>query len=289
MESLSQIETFVCVAEQGSLAGAAKKLKISPAAVSKQITKLEEELGVQLMVRTTRHLSFTDVGMTYLEQAQRIMEEVQASRALVSNMKAVPHGKLKVFSTPHFAGKYITPRIPEFLSRYPDIQLQMEIAERIPHFEQEGIDLMLGASMQASPENIHRRIITTRYVICASPDYLSRYGEPKIPNDLTDHKCLTHSMRRPDNQFYLKKQQSVEFDPYISVNDVKTLIQLAIEGLGIVQLHNYAVKELIHEGKLQEILKEYTRTDVPIYVVLPPRRFTPAKVRAFEDFICSFL
>lgn len=289
MESLSQIETLVCVAEQGSLAGAARILEISPAAVSKQITKLEEQLGVQLLIRTTRKLTFTEIGKTYLEQAQRIMEEVDAARSLVSNMKAVPHGKLKAFSTPHFASQYITPRIPEFLSLYPGIQLQLEIGERIPHFSSEAIDVMLGTSMQANPECIHRRILTTRYAICASPEYLSQHGTPLHPEELSTHHCLTHSMRKPDNQFFLKHNQEVTFKPMIRINDAKTLIDLAVKGLGVVQLHHYAVKQLIRENILEEVLSDYTRKEVPIYVILPPRRFTPNKVRVFVDFICSFL
>lgn len=287
MENLSQIETFVYVAKLGSLVGAARKLNISPAAVSKQITKLEETIGVQLLIRTTRKLTFTEIGETYLLQAQRIMEEVDAARSLVSNMKAVPHGKLKVFTAPYFASKYITPRISEFLSLYPDIDLQLEVGERMPHIESEAIDVILGTSMQANQESIHRRILTTRYAICASPEYLSLHGTPQHPRELLTHKCLTHSMRKPDNQFYLQHKKELTFEPSIRVNDAKTLIDLAVEGLGIVQHHHYAVKKLIYEKKLNEVLGEYTRTDVPIYVILPPRRFTPNKVRVFVDFITS--
>ena len=289
MGRLSQFETLISVAELGSMARAARKLGISPAAVSKQITKLEEELGVQLLIRSTRKLSFTDIGIAYLEQVQRIMEEVEASRSLVANLKAVPYGLLKVFSTPHFASKYITPHVSEFISLYPGIELQLEIGERIPHFEGEKIDIMIGNSMQANEDLIHRRILTTRYAICASPQYFSKYGTPQTPNDLPKHHCLTHSMRRPDHLFYLDRNQTISFHPFIKVNDAKTLIDLALQGIGIVQLHHYAVKELLSEGKLKEILQEDSRTDIPIYYVLPQRRFTPGKVQAFTDFISSFL
>lgn len=289
MNRLSQIESLLLVEKHGSLAGAARELGISSAAVSKQITKLEEDLGIQLLVRTTRKLVFTDIGKAYLEQAQRIMEEINASNALVSQMKAVPYGQLKVFCTPHFAERFVVPHLPRFLELYPEIELQLEIGERIPHFEGENIDVMMGNSMQAGEDLIHRRILTTRYAICASPDYLNKYGLPEKPEHLKQHRILTHSMRRPDNLVYLKNGKEVGFKPYIKANDVKILIKLALSGIGIVQLHHYAVKEHLQRATLFELFEKQSKDDVPIYAVLPPRKYVPRKVRAFIDFILEVI
>ncbi|ADI37927.1 LysR family transcriptional regulator [Waddlia chondrophila] len=285
MSRLHQIETLASVGRHGSLAGAARELGVSSAAVSKQISKLEKELGIQLLVRTTRKLAFTDIGAAYLEQVHRIIEELEASKALVSQMKAIPCGKLRVFCTPHFASRIVVPNIAEFLNLYPKIELELEIGERIPHFEGEKIDVMMGNSMQAGSDLVHRRLLTTRYAICAAPSYLKRYGEPKHFNDLKDHRILTHRMRCPDNLLYFKDKKKVAFAPYIKVNDAKILVDLAFQGIGIVQLHHYTVKKYLQSGELQELFQNLSQDDVPIYVVLPPRKYTPRKVRALIDFI----
>jgi len=285
MNRLSQIETLILVNKKGSLAGAARELGVSSAAVSKQISKLEEELGVQLLIRTTRKLTFTDVGQAYLEHAYRIIEEVEASNELVSQTKEIPHGQLKVFCTPHFASRFVVPRIAEFLDRYPEIELELELGERIPHFEEEKIDVMMGNSMQAGGDMIHRRLLTTRYAICASSEYLKKRGVPNKVEDIEGHRILTHSMRRPDNLLYLRNDRDVQFRPFMKVNDTKTLIDFTLQGIGIVQLHHYAVSDYLKSGRLQELFPDLTRTNVPIYVVLPPRKYTPSKVRAFVDFI----
>ena len=285
MSRLAQIETFVMVADTGSLTDVARKIHISPAAISKQMTKLETELGVQLLVRSTRKVDLTEMGLAYLEQCRRILEEVDAATALVSQMKVVPYGALKILSPPHFTMKYVTPNLPEFLSLYPDIEIHLEIGERMPHLVTENGDVIIGASASAAEGAIQRRIATTQYDICASPDYLNTFGIPKNPEELTRHRCIAHSGRRPMNRFYFHKQPDVEFKPYMSVNDVGNLAHLSILGVGIVQLHHYAVRDAISEGRLISILDEYTKRDVPIYIALPPRRFTPSKVRCFIDFI----
>jgi DNA-binding transcriptional LysR family regulator len=285
MSRLIQIETFMKVVDKGSLAAAAREQNLSSAAISKQITKLETELGVQLLVRSTRKISLTDMGAVYYEQCKRILEEVDAADALVNNMKAEPYGKLKMFCPRHFAAKYITPHLPEFLSLYPHIEIHMEIGERMPNFEEEGVDLMMGASMSASEGSIQRCLARTQYTICASPDYLKKNGTPKTPVELLKHSCLTHSMRRPFNRFYFQNNKELEFHPFICVNDAETLSKLAILGMGIVQLHHYAVRDALEEGKLVAILENETRKEIPIYLAMPPRRYPPGKVRCLIDFI----
>lgn len=289
MHRLSNIETFVLVAEKGSLAEAAKKLKISPAAVSKQITKLESDLKVQLLARSTRKVALTDMGRAYLGQCRRILEEVNAAETLVAQMTATPSGTLKVCSPPHFAARYITPHLPEFCTLFPEIELHLDIVERFPSLQTENLDVMIGASISAGGDAVQKRIATTRYTICASPEYLKIHGTPKTPEELIHHKCLAHSGRSPMDRFYLQNRREVAFHPHLSVNDAGTLARLAAIGMGIVQLHFYVVREAIQVGKLVPILEEHTRRDVPIYLALPPKRYTPGKVRCFVDFISEKL
>lgn len=286
MPELPQLETFVLTSELGSLAAVARKLGISPAAVSKQLTRLEKELGLQLLVRTTRHIELTEVGINYCLQCRRILEEVEAASALVSNVKATPHGILKVVSGRHFAASYIVPHIREFLSKYPDIELNLELAERVPDLNAEGIDVMIGMSISATGDAIQKRIATTHYSYCASPKYLKQCGTPKHPADLKSHRYITHSMRHPDNELQFDKER-ITLNPYMRVNDTQTMLNFALDGLGVVKLHHYVVKQHLERGALQQILTAYSHAEVPIYVAYPQRRYIASKVRCFIDFIAA--
>lgn len=287
MPDFLQMQTLVLVSALGSLAAAARKLGISPAAVSKQLTKLEQELGLQLLVRTTRKIEFTDPGKSYCFQCQRILEEVEAASAMISQIKAIPSGPLKVVSGRHFAVTYILPFIKEFLLEYPEIELNLELAERIPDLNAEAIDVSIGMSISAQGDVIQKKIATTFYTLCASPDYLKSFGIPKKPEELKYHRYITHSMRKPDDELQFNKNESIILKPYIRVNDAQTMLNFALAGLGIAKLHHYVVKEHIERGELQEVLGAYTKGEIPLYVAYPQRRYIAAKVRCFIDFITN--
>jgi DNA-binding transcriptional LysR family regulator len=285
MIDLSQMKTFILISELGSLAAAARAIGISPAAVSKQLTKLEEELGLQLLVRSTRRLELTEIGVNYYSQCQRILEEVEAASALVAQMKVIPNGVLKVVSGRHFATSYIVPHMKEFLLKYPKIELHLELAERVPDLNTEGIDVLIGMSISATGDAIQKRIATTSYSLCASPDYLKKFGTPKKPDDLKHHRYIAHSMRKPDNELLFHNKEIVTLTPYIRVNDAETMLNFALDGLGIVKLHHYVVKKHLEQGSLQELLSSYNNPEIPIYVAYPQRRFIASKIRCFIDFI----
>ena len=284
MPDLHQLKTLVLTADLGSLAAVAKKLNLSPAAISKQLSRLEEELGLQLLIRSTRKIEFTDAGLNYCEQCRRILEEVDAADALISQSKAIPSGTLKVFSGRNFGNKYIVPYVKEFLLKYPNIELNLVLAERIPDLNLESIDISIGMSISSTVDTIQKRIATTHYVFAAAPHYLKQMGIPKKPQDLTKHRYITHSVRNPDNILTFHKKDIVSLTPYIRVNDVEAMLKFANDGLGIIMVHRYAIEEDLKAGKLIEVLKEYSHTDTPIYVAYPKRRFIPSKTRLFIDF-----
>lgn len=284
MADLVQMKILILASELGSLAAVARKLEVTPAAITKQLTRLEKELGLELITRSTRKIEFTDIGNEYCHQCRRILEEVDAANALISQTKAVPSGKLKVVSGRNFGIHFIVPHIQEFLKKYPKIEMDLELTERIPDIHSEAIDVMIGMSVSAAGDAIQKKIATTSYVFCASPSYLQQFGIPKKPEDLKNHRYITHSMRQPDDKIQFEKQ-SITLHPYFRVNDVQTMLDLSVSGLGIVTLHHYAVKEYLQQGILQEILKPYHLSKVPIYVAYPKRRFIASKVRAFIDFI----
>lgn len=285
MPDLSQMEALVLTSELGSLAAVARKLGISPAAISKQISRLEKELGLQLLVRSTRRIELTDVGINYCLQCRRILEEVEVASALISQVKAVPYGILKIVSGRHFANAYIIPHIKEFLLKYPKIELNLELAERIPDLNVEAIDVLIGMSISAAGDAIQKRIATTSYSFCASASYLKQFGIPEKPEDLKNHRYITHSMRKPDDELVFQNKEIITITPYIRVNDAQTMLNFALDGLGIVKLHRYVVKEQLERGTLQEVLSAYSHSEIPIYVAYPQRRYIPSKTRCFIDFI----
>ncbi|MBA2726643.1 MAG: LysR family transcriptional regulator [Parachlamydiaceae bacterium] len=285
MTDFHQMLTFVLVSELGSLAAASRKQGISAAAISKQLTRLEEEVGVQLLVRTTRKIELTEVGVNYWQQCRRILEEVEVAASLISQTKAIPSGILKVVSGRHYAATYIVPHMNEFLIKFPNIELKLELAERIPDLNLESIDVLIGMSISAPGDAIQKCIATTSYVLCASPKYLKKFGTPKKLTDLQNHRYITHSMRLPDNVLTFKNKESVTVKPYIRVNDSQAMLDFALDGMGIVRLHRYVVQNYLGSHELQEILPSYNTDTVSIYVAYSQRRFVPSKIRCFIDFI----
>lgn len=285
MKMLPYLETFVSVAELASFAQTARQADLSIAAVSKQISKLEQEVGIQLFRRTTRRVSLTEAGKLLYEQAQRILEEMDQARALVGNLHEEPKGALKLVSGRHFAMHFITPHLPEWVELYPEVRVELELAERMPDMHRESIDVLLGMSVSASGDCIQKRILTTRYVICAAPGYWESMPELTTPDQLRMHRYIAHSQRRPVDEVILAKGISVPVTPHILVNDADTMLSLALEGQGIVMLHHYVVAEALKERRLEERLGKAVRVDVPLWVAHREMRFVPAKVRRFVDFI----
>jgi DNA-binding transcriptional LysR family regulator len=288
MSRLAQIETFALIVEQGSLAAAARILDISGVAVSKQLSRLEADLGIQLLKRSTRYIELTEMGASYYEQCQRVIEEVKVADSLVAHMQAEPQGELKVVSGRHFGLTYIVPYLQEFLQLYPNIHLSLELAERIPNLEVEALDISIGTSVPASSNNVVQRCVaTTRYALCASPEYLRQFGHPKKPTDLQHHRYITHSMRQPNDVIAFAQQQIVRLNPYLRINDAETMRHLAEQGMGIAKLHYYVVQDALQKGKLKEVLSSYMQGEIPLYVAYLQRRYIPAKMRCFIDFVIA--
>lgn len=287
MGKFDRIETFVTVVTEGSFAACAKKLGISSAAVSKQVSLLEEELGFMLLKRSTRRLSLTDSGDAYFEGAQKIIRELAVIDSLAQEMRQEPFGPLKVASQHYFAKTNIVPRLPKFLKAYPKISLTLELMERLPDLEREKIDICIGMSRPVSASCIQKTIGYTRYVLCAAPSYLKAYGTPKEPNDMKNHRYINHTLRPPANIIKFKNDLEVYVEPYLLLNDTDAMKSSALEGLGIVKLHEYVVLDALEEGTLVEILSQYNEPRQPLLVNYPPHKYVPPKIRCFLDFFTA--
>lgn len=289
MSRLEQMFTFIKVIEKRGFAKAGKELKISPAAVSKQIVSLEKSLGIKLIQRSTRSLQLTEPGEMYFQQCKRILQEIEEADSMISLLKKEPSGDLVVLASKVFAESLIVPHIKEFMTRYPKITLNLEMAERIPDFSLENIDLCIGMSIQAPPHIIQKTIGRTRYILAASPDYLKKYGVPKKIKDLEKHLYIAHSMRRPDTLVWKDNKREVHLKPILRLNDTKAMLECGEAGIGMIKVHQYVAKEALREGSLVEILKSDFLEEVPIFIYHKEMRLMPSKIRCFIDFMTEKL
>jgi DNA-binding transcriptional LysR family regulator len=284
MSKIDRILTFIQVIEENSFAAAARKLRISNAAVSKQISQLEAELGIQLLNRSTRKLSLTDPGEIYFDLSKKMVENVKEMDNLVSEMRKEPVGNLKVVSQRQFAEEYIIPYLNDFLVEYPKVRLNFQIGEYFPDLEKEEIDILIGMSLVTSVNDIHKKIGTTYYMMAASPAYLKKYGKPKAPKEMLKHRYINHGIRKPNNTIKFKGGEEIVLEPYLLLNDTRLMRDCAIQGLGIVKLHAYVIKDALDKGTLVEILEDYREPLQPIYVTYRAQKFVPPKVRCFIDY-----
>lgn len=284
MNKLECIITFIAVVEENGFAAAAKKHRVSTAAVSRQITALEHALGAQLLRRTTRRLSLTEVGSEYYQQCKKTLSALQAAEEAVVGSQKEATGLLHVMSNRYFAEKFILPRLKTFMQQNPKLRIKLEVAERFPDLSIEGIDLIFGVSMEGPPELIRRKVASTRYVLCAAPNYLKKQGTPKTPADLAKHSYITHTMRVPDNVLKFDENIEVYVDPILWLNDSRAMLDCALQGLGVVRLHDYIVDEALANKKLIEILPQYNCSEIPVFLYYQQNKYLQPKIRKFIDF-----
>jgi len=285
MSKPEQLEAFVKVIEEGSFAAAGAKLCLTPAAISKQLKTLESALGVELIKRTTRNLHLTEAGNRYFQDAKTVLEKLlEADHAILSTNRE-PAGVLKILSTRYYAEQVLLKKLPQFLEAYPKINVKIELAERLPDLMREDLDFLFGVTIKPINSDLARQALgTTRYVFCASPAYLAKYGTPKQPQDLKLHRYLTHAMRQKPNFISFKGQPDVYVESYLWLNDSKALRECALKGLGIVKLHDYVVKQQLADGSLVEIYPQFVEPTIPVYCYYRQARAMDPKVKAFTNF-----
>ncbi|WP_106224792.1 LysR family transcriptional regulator [Legionella pneumophila] len=284
MSKFDRITYFIAVVEEHGFAAAARKFGVSTAAVSRQIARLEAELKAELLVRTTRKLSLTDIGARYYQQCKKALLELNEADIAIANSQNEAVGILNVTSSRYFAMRFLLPYLPEFMDLNPKLQIKIELAERFPDLAQESVDVLFGVSMEGPPELVRKRVSTTRYVLCASPDYLANNGIPKIPSDLAKHRYITHSMRNPDNLVTFKGDEQIYVEPVLWLNDSRALCECAMLGMGIIKLHEYIVAEALQDGRLIEVLPEFQESSLSVYLYYQASRYLQPKIRRFIDF-----
>lgn len=292
MDLLKAMQVYVTVVETGSLVAAAERLDTSNAAVSRHISALEEHLGARLLNRTTRRLSMTDAGQDFHGRAQQILADVLEAEAITGAKALNPSGLLRISAPLSYGISRLGRLLPGFLARYPDLRLDVDLSDRLVDLATDGTDVAVRiARAPASTNVISRRIAAIGMNICASPAYLARKGCPAAPADLAQHETLSFSYLATGDAWNLVHrdgtQATVRTRPHVHASNGDILRDLAVQGLGIIIQPDFIVEKNLAEGRLQRVLEDWSMPDFSLYAVYLSRKFLPAKVRVFIDYLAE--
>lgn len=292
MDRLHLMAVFVAVAEEKGFAAAARRLRMSPPAVTRAIAALEERLAVKLLNRTTRHVRVTEPGQRYLEDARRILTEADAADEAAAGINAEPRGHLTVTAPVLFGRMFVMPGIVEYLDRYPATEVTALFLDRIVSLLEEGLDV--GVRIGELPDSSMRalRVGSVRHVLCASPEHLRNRGIPQHPEDLRKHPIISSSAGNftVDWRFGSKiASQRLSIKPRLAVTTNDAAIAAAVSSFGITRLLSYQIAPQLAAGELQIILSEYEPTPLPVHIVHREGRYASVKVRTFVDLLAERL
>ena len=289
MDRFANIEALVAVVETGSFSKAAERLGNAKSVVSRRVSLLEEQLGVQLLQRTTRTLSLTGPGRQFYERAERILAELDEAEQSIVDASAALRGSLRIAAPLSFGLHHLTAALNDFMGEHPGIEIDLDLNDREINLVEEGFHMAVRIGALRDSTLLARRLGAARFVTCASPGYLAQYGEPANPADLTRHIGLHYANVTPAQawQFSTGGREPTVAIPGIRMraNNGDVLAAAALAGLGIITTPTFIVSELIASGKLVPILDAYRRPAVGIYAVYPPGRLTARRVQAFADFL----
>lgn len=291
MDRLAAIEAFVRVGESGSFSEAARRLRTSKSAVSRQVSALEAELGARLLHRTTRSLTLTEAGRDYLERASRVLADLAEANQSVTKLQAAPRGKLRVNAPMSFGFLHLAPAIPDFLARCPEVEIDMVMNDRFVDLVDEGFDVAVRIGHLADSSLVARRLAPIRRAVCASPAYLKARGAPGSPDQLKEHACLcysnvslTHEWRFIDVH---GRPWPVDVKGPLTANNGDAIRAAALGGIGLAYLPSFIVGEDLKAGTLETVLDPFVPQDMTLNAVYPHARHLSPKVRAFVDFLAA--
>jgi LysR family transcriptional regulator for bpeEF and oprC len=290
MKDLNSLKVFVLVAQYSSFKEAAANLGLTPSAVSKAITRLETELGVVLLQRTTRSVGLTDEGQLFYKNCKQILGEIDQAENLLSRATSGPHGRLRIHMTEGFGRRVVMPMLNRFLQNYPMLTVSTEMSDRVVDMANEGFDIDIRIGDVADGRVVARRLGQVKFVICASPEYLKNFGTPHHPGDLDNHNCLAyshiHTGRLREWRFIDGgKEITKTVSGSLQANNAEALLVAAISGLGIVNVSHFIAHEAIAAGSVVPILQTFSAPGPDVHIVYLKSSSVPQKVRAFVDFL----
>ena len=292
MDKFESLKAFTAVVEEGGFAAAARKLQLSRSAVNKFVINLENQLGVQLFYRTTRKVTPTDTGRAFYDRCVDILSSLEEAELAVSQHSQQPRGILKINVPMSFGISFFGSKVAEFMTRYPDIKIQLTLEDRFVDPIAEGYDLNIRiGSPPQSPNLVVNQIKTVPRFICAAPSYLQAHGIPQSPHELKNHNCLHYGYLTSGCQWLLIKDgntEKVSINPVFCANNGEVLRDAAIKGLGIVMLPDFILDEALERGELQIILPEYQAVGLSLCIFYPLNRHLSTKVRLFTEFLQDY-
>lgn len=286
MDRFHLMAVFVAVADAESFAGGARRLKMSPPAVTRAVVALEERLGVRLLSRTTRVVRVTEAGARFLEDARRILAETAEAEAAAAGVNATPRGHLAVTAPVLFGRLYVMPIITEYLSAFEEATVSAVFVDRVVNFVDEGLDV--GVRIGPLPDSSLRaiRVGRVRRVVVAAPSYLESHGVPQEPEDLARHRVVAASGVSPTDDWAFQAagaRRTVRVRPRIVANTNDGPLEAALRGYGLTRLLSYQVAPQLAAGALTTVLADFEGPDLPVHVIHREGRHGSAKVRSFVD------
>ena len=282
------IREFVAVVESGGFTAAANALDVSTSFVSRQVKRLEDRLDTRLLQRTTRTVRLTDMGRIFYERSREILDRLDALESDMSDLQERPKGRVRMTAAGYYAERFVAPAIIEFMAMYPEVSIELDSSMRMIDIVAEGYDLAVRMSAPADSSLVARKVARRRMITCASPTYLAQHGHPKTPEDLRQHNCLT----LPEMQWRFAYPDTIQTvrvrGSYMSDNG-RTLVTAAVQGVGLVRISDYYVRNEISKGELEPVLESFEVQDAATWIMFPDRHHLPTRVRFLIDFLVDRL
>jgi DNA-binding transcriptional LysR family regulator len=288
MDVVTGMRVFAAVVDAGSFAGAAEKLQLSRGMATRYVAQLEAHLGLRLLNRTTRKLSLTEAGADYQQRALQILALIEESESSAAQRTSAPQGTLRIATSVAFGVLQMGQTVTEFLQKYPELQVDLVLNDRVVDLVEEGFDVAIRIGPRIDPGLIARRIAGARVVVCASRSYLKQHGVPKLPRDLASHNCLSYAYSSQETEWpFLRDgvEQKVRVSGGFRANNGNVLANAAIAGLGVIRQPEFLLSEALDHKLLLPVLPAWNAGEHAVYAVYASRRFLPLKVRAFIDFM----
>ena len=285
MDRFDAMRVFVTVADLHGFAPAARKLQLSPSAVTRVIAGLEEHLGARLLQRTTRQVRLTDVGARYLERARRILADVEEADGAAREERSRPRGRLVISAPVGFGRLHVGPVMTDYLKRYPEVAAELRLSDNLVNLVEDAVDAAVRIGHLADSSLVARQVGEMRRISVAAPGYLKRHGEPRTPQALAEHQTIQFGLSASWHFAQDGRDVDVTPTPRFTSNSADAALQYAEAGGGITRVLAYQAAEGLRRGRLKILLSKYEQPALPIHIVYPTSRLLSAKVRAFIDLV----
>lgn len=288
LDDLKRMVIFSHVVDSGSFSDAARRLGLAKSAVSKHVSLLEKNTGATLLNRSTRSLSLTDIGEAYYQSCSQLIKILEDTRNTTDALQDEPRGLLRISCPASFGIDHVAPLLNTFIGQYPDLKAELQLDDNVIDMTQLGIDVAIRVGWLPDSNLRARKLKDSQMLLCASPEYVERYGLPKTPEDLIDHEWIIFSALPRPNHYTLTKNKvakTIQVKGRIKTNNGHAVRKLILEGAGISTLSSFVVGESLETGQLIQLLPDYHIDDVGVYAVFHTQKMQQAKIRTFIEYL----